>query len=106
MNNLKKNGIFNVTLGAEQTRGIGNKIFVGRLPQEASVDDLRDYFGRFGRIQDAYIPKVSYKFRERTLYEYVLNILFFFFCVNRIQREVDIEVSDSLPLLKTALRIV
>lgn len=42
---------------AEPTRGIGNKIFVGRLPQEASVDDLRDYFGRFGRIQDAYIPK-------------------------------------------------
>lgn len=40
---------------------MGNKIFVGRLPQEASVDDLRDYFGRFGRIQDAYIPKVSYK---------------------------------------------
>ncbi|CAN6917754.1 unnamed protein product, partial [Brassica oleracea] len=32
-------------------------IFIGRLPQEATVDDLRDYFGRFGRIQDAYIPK-------------------------------------------------
>ncbi|CAL9228219.1 unnamed protein product [Arabidopsis halleri] len=43
--------------GEPNTRGIGNKIFVGRLPQEASVDDLREYFGRFGRIQDAYIPK-------------------------------------------------
>lgn len=43
--------------GEPTTRGIGNKIFVGRLPQEASVDDLRDYFGRFGHIQDAYIPK-------------------------------------------------
>ncbi|KAG8085392.1 hypothetical protein GUJ93_ZPchr0010g9659 [Zizania palustris] len=37
--------------------GIGRKIFVGRLPQEANTDDLWDYFGRFGRIVDAYIPK-------------------------------------------------
>lgn len=37
--------------------GMGKKIFVGRLPQEASIDDLRQYFGRFGRIVDAYIPK-------------------------------------------------
>ncbi|KQK06579.1 hypothetical protein BRADI_2g27110v3 [Brachypodium distachyon] len=35
----------------------GKKIFVGRLPQEANTDDLWDYFGRFGRIVDAYIPK-------------------------------------------------
>ncbi|VAH18629.1 unnamed protein product [Triticum turgidum subsp. durum] len=33
------------------------KIFIGRLPQEANTDDLWDYFGRFGRIVDAYIPK-------------------------------------------------
>ncbi|XP_074295371.1 uncharacterized protein LOC141623187 [Silene latifolia] len=37
--------------------GIGGKIFVGRLPQEATTDDLRQYFGRFGRILDVYIPK-------------------------------------------------
>uniref|UniRef100_A0A0E0HDN5 RRM domain-containing protein n=1 Tax=Oryza nivara TaxID=4536 RepID=A0A0E0HDN5_ORYNI len=37
--------------------GTGKKIFVGRLPQEANTDDLWDYFGRFGRIVDAYIPK-------------------------------------------------
>lgn len=70
---FKKGIIFKMLLlGAEPTRGIGNKIFVGRLPQEASVDDLRDYFGRFGRIQDAYIPKVSlYKcYRETTLCEH------------------------------------
>ncbi|KAI8029207.1 Heterogeneous nuclear ribonucleoprotein 1 [Camellia lanceoleosa] len=42
----------------ESTRGgMGKKIFVGRLPQEATVDDLRQYFGRFGRILDVYIPK-------------------------------------------------
>ncbi|KAM7507106.1 hypothetical protein LguiA_017559 [Lonicera macranthoides] len=39
------------------TRGMGKKIFVGRLPQEASADDLRQYFGRFGHILDVYVPK-------------------------------------------------
>ena len=43
-------------------RGMGKKIFVGRLPQEASADDLRQYFGRFGRILDVYVPKVKTKF--------------------------------------------
>lgn len=43
--------------GPPSRGGMGNKIFVGRLPQEATVDDLYDYFGRFGRILDAYIPK-------------------------------------------------
>ena len=38
---------------------MGKKIFVGRLPQEAGVDDLRQYFGRFGRILDVYVPKVN-----------------------------------------------
>ncbi|XP_059639829.1 uncharacterized protein LOC132282238 isoform X2 [Cornus florida] len=41
----------------EATRGMGKKIFVGRLSQEATADDLRQYFGRFGRIIDAYVPK-------------------------------------------------
>ncbi|KAL6498251.1 hypothetical protein OROGR_028648 [Orobanche gracilis] len=41
----------------EAPRGMGKKIFIGRLPQEASVEDLRHYFGRFGRILDVYVPK-------------------------------------------------
>lgn len=41
----------------ESTRGMGKKIFVGRLSQDASVEDLRQYFGRYGRILDAYVPK-------------------------------------------------
>lgn len=44
--------------GGESTRGMGKKIFVGRLPQEATAEDLRIYFGRFGRILDVYVPKV------------------------------------------------
>ncbi|OEL26233.1 Heterogeneous nuclear ribonucleoprotein 1 [Dichanthelium oligosanthes] len=39
------------------SQAMGKKIFIGRLPQEANTDDLRHYFGRFGRIVDAYIPK-------------------------------------------------
>ncbi|KAI8542143.1 hypothetical protein RHMOL_Rhmol08G0116200 [Rhododendron molle] len=44
-------------LGRESARGMSKKIFVGRLPQEATTDDLRQHFGRFGRIFDVYIPK-------------------------------------------------
>ncbi|CAN1343749.1 Heterogeneous nuclear ribonucleoprotein 1 [Linum perenne] len=42
---------------AEPPRGTGKKIFVGRLPQEATSEDLRHYFGRFGHIMDVYVPK-------------------------------------------------
>ncbi|TYJ10450.1 hypothetical protein E1A91_A11G208700v1 [Gossypium mustelinum] len=44
-------------IGGEASRGMGKKIFVGRLPQEATADDLRQYFGRFGRVIDVYVPK-------------------------------------------------
>ncbi|XP_025680003.1 heterogeneous nuclear ribonucleoprotein 1 isoform X2 [Arachis hypogaea] len=43
----------------EPSRGIGKKIFVGRLPPEATSEDLRQYFGRFGRILDVYVPRVA-----------------------------------------------
>ncbi|KAK2357109.1 hypothetical protein P8452_71621 [Trifolium repens] len=41
----------------EPVRGMSKKIFVGRLPPEATTEDLRLYFGRFGHILDAYIPR-------------------------------------------------
>ncbi|KDO79205.1 hypothetical protein CISIN_1g026534mg [Citrus sinensis] len=41
----------------ESSQRIGKKIFVGRLPQEATAEDLRRYFSRFGRILDVYVPK-------------------------------------------------
>jgi RNA recognition motif. (a.k.a. RRM, RBD, or RNP domain) len=43
-------------------RGLGKKLFIGRLPLEANADDLRNYFSRFGRVMDAYIPKVIESF--------------------------------------------
>lgn len=51
--------IYRVIGAGREFRGMGKKIFVGRLPQEASADDLRQYFGRFGRILDVYVPKVK-----------------------------------------------
>ncbi|KAJ0643741.1 putative RNA recognition motif domain, nucleotide-binding alpha-beta plait domain superfamily [Helianthus annuus] len=43
--------------GGESAMGMGKKIFIGTLPQEASVEDLCWYFGRFGHILNVYIPK-------------------------------------------------
>lgn len=45
---------------APPLRGLGTKIFVGRLPPEATAEDLRRYFNNFGRISDVYVPKVGY----------------------------------------------
>ncbi|KAK1263233.1 Heterogeneous nuclear ribonucleoprotein 1 [Acorus gramineus] len=39
------------------SRGMGKKLFVGKLPQEASSKELRQYFGKFGQITDVYVPK-------------------------------------------------
>lgn len=38
-------------------RGMGKKIFVGRLSQEATAGDLRRYFSNFGTVVDVYVPK-------------------------------------------------
>ncbi|KAF5752901.1 hypothetical protein HS088_TW01G00819 [Tripterygium wilfordii] len=44
----------------ESSRGMSSKkIFVGRLPPEATTEDLHQYFGRFGRIIDVYVSKVG-----------------------------------------------
>eukprot|EP00245_Coleochaete_scutata_P010137 TRINITY_DN349_c1_g1_i2.p1 TRINITY_DN349_c1_g1~~TRINITY_DN349_c1_g1_i2.p1 ORF type:complete len:413 (-),score=78.98 TRINITY_DN349_c1_g1_i2:603-1841(-) len=39
-------------------RGIGTtKVFVGRLPPFVSLEELRSYFGKYGRVVDVYLPK-------------------------------------------------
>lgn len=50
---------------APPSRGLGAKIFVGRLPPDATADDLRRYFGNFGRIVDVYVPKDARKVSHR-----------------------------------------
>ncbi|MCO5574713.1 hypothetical protein L7F22_028503 [Adiantum nelumboides] len=36
---------------------MGNKVFVGKLPHDATSEHLRTYFSSFGRIADVYVPK-------------------------------------------------
>lgn len=48
-------------MGGPPASGIGNKIFIGRLPMEATTEHLRTYFSSFGRILDVYVPKDAKK---------------------------------------------
>lgn len=57
---LPGSGSGNSRSGAQApSGGIRNKIFVGKLPSEATTEELRRYFGNFGRILDVYLPKDS-----------------------------------------------
>jgi RNA recognition motif-containing protein len=40
-----------------QNSEFNRKIFVGRISEEFSIDDLRGYFKKFGEITDVFIPK-------------------------------------------------
>ncbi|XP_060533624.1 TAR DNA-binding protein 43-like [Cylas formicarius] len=33
------------------------KVFIGRCTEDITVDDLREYFGKFGEVTDVFIPK-------------------------------------------------
>jgi hypothetical protein len=45
--------------GGPPVPSAGNKVFIGKLPHEATAEHLRTYFSSFGRILDVYIPKVQ-----------------------------------------------
>lgn len=40
-----------------QNSEFNRKIFVGRISEEFAIDDLRNYFSKFGEITDVFIPK-------------------------------------------------
>lgn len=44
---------------------MGNKVFIGKLPHEATAEHLRTYFSSFGRILDVYVPKDAKKTGHR-----------------------------------------
>lgn len=41
----------------EEGKPMSNKIFVGRMSEDITAEDLREYFSQFGEITDTYIPK-------------------------------------------------
>lgn len=43
--------------GDAGTRQYNGKVFIGRLTEDISHEDLRTYFGKYGEITDIYIPK-------------------------------------------------
>ncbi|CAL4108201.1 unnamed protein product [Meganyctiphanes norvegica] len=43
--------------GEAGTRQFNGKVFIGRLTEDISHEDLRTYFGKYGEITDVYIPK-------------------------------------------------
>ncbi|KAH7446326.1 hypothetical protein KP509_01G051600 [Ceratopteris richardii] len=45
--------------------GTGTKVFVGKLPHEATSEHLRTYFSSFGRVADVYVPKDPKKIGHR-----------------------------------------
>ncbi|GJP29666.1 hypothetical protein CLOM_g19298 [Closterium sp. NIES-68] len=48
--------------GAGGSRAVHpTKIFVGKLAHDATVGEIRDYFSRFGPVEDVYLPKDSAK---------------------------------------------
>lgn len=53
------------SVGVYAPCGLGKKIFIGRIPVEATTEDLRLYFSQYGRILDVYLPKDAKKISHR-----------------------------------------
>lgn len=43
----------------------GNRLFIGRIPAEATVVDVRLHFSQFGHVSDVYLPKDDRKISHR-----------------------------------------
>ncbi|KAL5993247.1 hypothetical protein ACLOJK_014170 [Asimina triloba] len=50
---------------ASSTGKWGKKIFIGRIPIEATAIDLRSHFSQFGHVMDVYLPKDDTKTSHR-----------------------------------------
>ncbi|KAH7294813.1 hypothetical protein KP509_27G020300 [Ceratopteris richardii] len=51
--------------GGGTLKPTSRKIFVGRIPMDASADEVRAYFGKFGPLLDVYLPKDKDKTTHR-----------------------------------------
>ncbi|XP_077249697.1 uncharacterized protein LOC143889400 isoform X2 [Tasmannia lanceolata] len=59
-----ENGSF-MTLASSSTTKWGKKLFIGRIPFEATTIDVRMYFSQFGHVMDVYLPKDDKKTSHR-----------------------------------------
>lgn len=53
------------SVGVYAPSGLGKKIFIGRIPVEATTEDLRLHFSQYGHILDVYLPKDAKKISHR-----------------------------------------
>lgn len=75
------------------------KIFIGRITSEINVDDLRDYFTKYGDISDIFIPKPFRGFAFVTFSELFLGqeITPELFGDDHIIKGVSVHVSNAVP---------
>lgn len=71
------------------------KIFVGRISEDITIDDLQNYFSRFGEVTDVYIPKPfrSFAFVTFDSPEIVQNLI----GEDYIIKGVSVHVSEASP---------
>jgi len=59
---------------SKKTEGNATKLFIGRLPKDATEADVNDYFSQFGEVVDVFVPNpfrgfgfVTYSMREEAM---------------------------------------
>ena len=78
-----------------KTSEFNRKIFVGRLSEDLSTDDLRDYFSKYGEICDVFIPKPFRAFAFVTFYD--SEIAQTLCGEDHIIKGVSVHVSNAVP---------
>lgn len=58
------------------TGRVEKKMFVGRVPVEATAEDLHAYFSQFGLVLDVYLPKVKTSLQSMSSESIILVALF------------------------------
>ena len=78
-----------------KTSEFNRKIFVGRLSEDLSTDDLREYFSKYGEISDVFIPKPFRAFAFVTFYD--SEIAQTLCGEDHIIKGVSVHVSNAVP---------
>lgn len=81
--------------GNERYQEFNKKIFIGRLTEDITIEDLRDYFTKYGEIADVFIPKpfrgfAFVTFRDIDIAQTILN-------EDHIIKGLSVHVSNAVP---------
>ncbi|RWS11803.1 TAR DNA-binding protein 43-like protein [Dinothrombium tinctorium] len=78
-----------------QNSEFNRKIFVGRLTEDISTEDLKEYFSKYGEIADVFIPKPFRAFAFVTFYE--SDVAQSLCGEDHIVKGVSVHVSNAVP---------